>query len=454
MPAPAHNHHPLPDGDDYSSANFLRFQELLRREAGEASLLWLLRDGLFAAIFNDHWQIRQVLRSKDGMLLVPCGWILWVLLHVLQGRRKRGAMPPDQRKPAMAHFLFLSPRSNHFKRLHPLMREMAATTTCMGWITRQEILPLIPNEDAAAFTFIAEHWPAWVRPSDLWTAARESRRLKKLLGPRMSRSQLAASRIHMVKFLAWRRFWRLEFRASKPDLLVITYEKDPVAKAMFEAGREAGVPRRVHWAHSLRHGSLQATLATELWCMTELDVDYFRPLLPSGCQALHRLNPESAELIRTIGMLDENSFAGSTPRRFLFLGSGKDVAYTREQSEADMGVIRKAMDAFGDKVQWRFRPHPGNVDGFKADLQALGLGAVELSQKPLHEDLAWAQGVGSTFSSVLVDVKPTGRKIFWVHDEIRNLYGVDELIRGGFGVHLDSAHVIQRLGEALVIESD
>jgi hypothetical protein len=445
---------PLPASDDFSSANFIRFQDLLRKEVEEASLLWLLRDGLFAAIFNDTRQIRRVARSKDGLLLIPGGWILWLLLRVLHGHWKRSGKTLNQRKPATAHFLFISPRSNHFKRIHPLMNEMAATMSCRGWIAGQQILPLLQNRDAAAFSFICEYWTAWVKPADLWTAARESRHLKKLLGPRMKRLQHATSCIHIVSFLAWLRFWRHEFRASTPELLVITYEKAPVAKAMFEAGREAGVPRRIHWAHSLRHGSLQATLATELWCMTELDVDYFRPLLPSGCQALYRENPESAELIRTIGMLDENSFADTTPRRFLFLGSGKDVAYTREQSEADMGVIRNALDAFGDKVEWRFRPHPGNVDGFRADLQAVGLGDVELSQRPLNEDLAWAQGVGSTFSSVLVDVKPTGRKIFWVHDDIRTLYGVDELIRGGFGVHLDSSQVIQRLSEALAIKQD
>lgn len=442
----------LPASDDFSSANFVRFQDMLRKQTKDASLLWLLRDCLFAAIFNDTRQIRRVVRSKDGVLLVPGGWILWILLRVLYGHWKGSSKTLNQRTPAAAHFLFLSPRSNHFKRIHPLMNEMAATMTCRGWITGQDILPLLPNGDAAAFSFIADDWTARVKLTDLWTAARECHQLKILLGPRLKRLQLATSCIHVVMFLAWLRFWRHEFLASTPELMVITYEKAPVAKAMFEAGREAGVPRRVHWAHSLRHGSLQATLATELWCMTELDVDYFRPLLPSGCQALYRENPESTELIRTIGMLDETSFANTTPRRFLFLGSGKDVAYSREQSEADMRVIRHAMDAFGDKVEWRFRPHPGNVDGFRADLHAAGLGHVDLSQRPLNEDLAWAQGVGSTFSSVLVDVKPTGRRIFWVHDEIRTLYGVDELIRGGFGVHLDSSHVIQRLGEALSVK--
>lgn len=439
-----------PIGGDFSTANFNRFQDLLSREAGESSLLWTLRDSLFATIFNDTRPLRQVLRTKDGILLFPGGWIIWVILRVLHGI-KHERDPAPHRVKADAHFLFLSSRSNHFQRIRPLVDEYAATMTCRGWITRREILPLFKNRETSTFPFIGEHWTAWVRISDLCTAAQQSSALKQILGARMGLLQLASSRLVIVKYLAWLRFWRNQFRGAPPALLLSTYEKDPISKAMFEAGREIGVKRRIHWAHSLRHGSLQATLATELWCMTQLDVDYFQPILPASCKALYHENPESAELIRTIGRFDPSELNSPNVRRFLFLGSGKDIAYTREQSEADMQVIRKAVDKLGDRVTWRFRPHPGNIPAFKSDLMAVGLGHIECSTRPLNEDLAWAQGIGSTFSSVLVDVEPTGRKIFWVHQQIRTLYGVDELIRGGFGIHLDSETIVSKLREALAI---
>jgi len=105
-------------------------------------------------------------------------------------------------------------------------------------------------------------------------------------------------------------------------------------------------------------------------------------------------------------------------------------------------------------VCWRFRPHPGNIPRFREDLTALGMDQVDISTNSLRDDLQWAHAAGSPFSSVLVDMKQTGRKIFWVQEKIRPLYGVDELIREGYGIHVDSSSVVSRIREAFGISEN
>mgnify|MGYP000937766134 FL=1 len=227
-----------------------------------------------------------------------------------------------------------------------------------------------------------------------------------------------------------------------------------MAKAMLHVAKQMGVPNRIHWAHGLRHASLQSTLASELWCIIESDVDYYRPILPEGCKPVYKQSPEAIELIQGIGILGEDELQSLPTVNFLFLGNGFDSAYTSDLSRADMAVIRTAMAGLGTQVCWRFRPHPGNIPRFREDLTALGMDQVDISTNSLRDDLQWAHAAGSPFSSVLVDMKQTGRKIFWVQEKIRPLYGVDELIREGYGIHVDSSSVVSRIREAFGISEN
>ena len=431
---------------DFSSESFGVFQVRLKNHVATDSLLWVLRDGLFRTLFHDPLSARRLIRTKDAMLVAPAGWIPWFILRLVHAKMKgRDAIP----EPELigAHLLFLSPRSNHLKRIHPLFKEMTEEFRCRAWITHPALLELIDRSDQESFHFAPDAWTKFLKPADLWRASRAARQLDRILPASVTQIQRSMVRVYIATFLAWKRFWNKQL-VHAPELVLTTYEKDPIAKALFAVAFERGVPRRIHWAHSLRHASLQATLASELWCMTELDVRYYHDPLPGHCRASYKENPESAELIRTIGRVDDEELQGLETINFLVLGSGFDAAYTPELSREDMGVIKTAMSGLGNRVNWRFRPHPGNIPAFRADMDAHGLAGIALSNNTLNEDLQWAHAVASTFSSLLVDVRPTGRKIFWLHEEIRPLYGVDDLIREGYGIQLDSSTAVARIRQA------
>lgn len=431
---------------DFTSGSFERFQNSLRASCPPASWLWLLRDGIFGTLHHDPLTLKRVIRTKDALFILPGGWVLWLLAHKLLALVCK---PPTHGIPANAthHLLFLSTRSNHIKRVMPLMRELSARTTCAGWAGQPEIPALVDEPLRDDIRLARNQWIRTLRFSDLVESASCVSELRRVYPGRLPWLQTGKVHVYVAIFLAWRRFWRDEFK-NPPEFVLTTYEKDPMAKAMMYVAADLRVPQRVHWAHGLRHASLQATFATELWCLVKPDVAYYRERLPPDCVPVYKQSPEAIELIDKIGILEESDLLGLDPVHFLFLGNGFDAAYTAEQSRADLAVIRTAMRELGSRVKWRFRPHPGNIPRFKEDLEALGMSDVEISTNSLHDDLKWAHAAGSPFSSVLVDVKQTGRKIFWVLDQIRPLYGVDELIREGYGTHVDQATAASRIRAA------
>jgi hypothetical protein len=432
---------------NFTGESFERFQALLKDRSSPESWVWLLRDGIFGTITHDPLSFRRIIRSKEALLILPGGWMLWLLIHKLQAMLGRIPAPPP---PAHAsyHLLFLSTRSNHIKRVLPLLRDFNQTALCLGWANQSKILQLIDEDLKPQMRLTSNSWAFHLHLADLRAAASCAKDLGKSLGslhiPWLQRGKV---RIYIALFLAWRRFWEQQFK-SRPQLVLTTYEKDPMAKAMLHVAKQIGVPERIHWAHGLRHASLQSTFASELWCLIEPDVPYYRRLLPADCTPVFKQSPESIELIQDIGILDENDLKELKVVNFLFLGNGFDSAYPAEASQADLSVIRTAMRELGAQVNWRFRPHPGNIPRFKEDLSALGLEQVDISTNSLRDDLQWAHAAGSPFSSVLVDMKQAGRKVFWVQETIRPLYGVDELIREGYGTHVDTKTVTSRIREA------
>jgi len=438
---------------DFSGESFERFQALLRGHCHPESWLWILRDGIFSTITHDPLTLKRVIRTKDALLLLPGGWVVWLLLHKIFALLGK-ISPLPQPSGSTHHLLFLSARSNHIKRVLPLLRDFSEHASCTGWANQEKILSLIDENLKSQMRLAENSWGRTIRVSDLWTAASCGNELNRLIPRAMTPwLQRGKVRIYVAIFLAWRRFWNEQFQI-RPEFVLTTYEKDPMAKAMLHVALEAGVPTRIHWAHGLRHASLQSTLATELWCLIEPDVNYYRALLPKNCEPIYKQSPEALELIRDIGILDENDLRGLECIHFLFLGNGFDASYTSDLSRADFKVIQTAMAGLGSQVRWRFRPHPGNIPSFRQDLAALGMEDVEVSTNPLRDDLQWAHAAGSPFSSVLVDMKQTGRKIFWVQEKIRPLYGVDELIREGYGIHIDSMTAVSRIREAFGIGNE
>ncbi len=427
---------------DYSNDSFERFQKMLGMAAGEASLIWHLRDGLFAAAFYGSK------RRIDSMNRLPGGWLLSLGYQALK-ERNAPRQPSQNTAPNASHFLFLSTRNNHTRRLIPMLEDcLEADKPCMAWSAMPGIRELPPANLRDRFHDIQGMWTRHLTLSDLRRAASLAREVRGILKQELNRRQYAAICQYLVQFLAWRRFWRSTFTNHKPTSVISTFEKAPRVKSFFYAAWEMGVPERIHWIHGLRHASIQATLATELWCMTPGDVRFFKKRVPDACTPIVKDNPEAVELVEHVGVLDLDTIKAGTPLHFLFLGPGLDASYTREMRMSDLAIIRQMQETFGERISWRFRPHPSAKDRFKCELNESGIVVNDFSTRHLHDDLKWAHAVSSSWSSLLLDVRATGRPIFWIQSEIRSLGAVDELIEDGIGVHLDAAVGVERLAKA------
>jgi hypothetical protein len=424
---------------NFSNESFDNFQEAIRSWGGEHTLLWELRDGLFGVLTHSRARLGQVLKTREALLFLPFGWIAYMLSFRVS--------PAPAPVVSTHHLLFLSPRSNHLKRVEPLLRELSKSSPCTGWVANPQTQARIAPDLLPLAKDISRGWRAHLNLQDFRKADREARKLEQMLDWRVPLIERSRLRLYVALFFAWKRFWQAHL--PDPSVFVLTtYEKDPIAKSLLVVAKEKNVPQRIHWAHGLRHNSLQSTFASELWCLTEPDAEYFRTVLPTDCLAIYKPSPEGLELAAKIGILDEEKRREARPVQFLFLGAGFDPDYSPAERLADLQVIRTGMEELGDRVVWRFRPHPGNIPNFLSDLEALGIKEPDISKNSLEDDIRWSHAVGTPFSSVGIDAKLAGRELFWVHAEIRSLYSVDKLIAAGFGIHIDSKSVSRKVTEA------
>lgn len=427
---------------NYSNESFEKFQQTISEKHGKESLLWRIRDALFAeAFYGKSNRLRKLFH-------IPGGWLLVLLVLFLREQRNSSPTVPET-QPKDLHFLFPSPRNNHMGRLMPLLKsELAAGKTCIAYYEDSSIPNLIPDPLRPYFHSLAGTWTKHVRIKDIRESRRLSRQLKTSLKTDLDETKCAALCVYLVQFFAWRRFW-LARLGNHPSKIVSTFEKAPKIKAFFHAAWEHDVPHRVHWIHGLRHSSIQATLSTDLWCMTPGDVRFFENRVPSYCTPSVKQNPEAKELANAIGILDPIALRERKLMHFLFLGPGLEASYDKDMRMADLAVINKIQHEFSDRISWRFRPHPSASERFQTELTEAGIEIQDFSSRHLHDDLKWSHAVGSSWSSLLLDIHETGRPIFWVQAEIRTLGAVDELIADGIGIHLDAKCGILRMKKAL-----
>lgn len=426
---------------DYSNESFERFQQTLKLEVEEESLLWQLRDALFAEAFYGKK------RKFPWLYSLPFGWLLVLAFLWIQSWRNLARRSIPISSAASHHFLFLSERNNHTARLLPLYREIRKSNSCAAWYNIKNLGELAQLDERDEFKFIAGEWTIKIRFQDIYAASRLSKKLAGIFPEDLTKSDRNTITIYLVEFFAWQRFWESTLDPSC-QYIASTFEKSSIAKAFFYVAHSLDAQHRIHWIHGLRHASLQSTLASELWCMTPGDVRFFEKCLPIYCTAHVKGNPEAAELAATISVLDPASLRESDSIHFLFLGPGEEKSYTKDMRMSDLAIIKSLQQHFNSRIQWRFRPHPSATDRFRKELIEAGITIEDFSSGHLHDDLKWAHAIGSSWSSLLLDVRATGRPIFWIQSEIRNLGAVDELIEDGIGVHLDATTGVDRLQQA------
>jgi hypothetical protein len=353
------------NGMTYSNEDFEAFQERLLESTSGSGLLWELRDALFTEAFYGKP------RNSNPLLILPGVWRLKLQHERLLHRKATPATPTH----GAIHVMFLSARNNHVQRLIPTMCSDQSDADFQGWIIEPRVLGMLPKPFAVQSRVIAGAWTKHSHSCDYRNAHIFARDLADSLPGTFDGHKIAVVCAYMVRFFGWQRFWQMAFSENTPQSVITTYEKAEHAKAMLYVAKQLGVPHRIHWIHGLRHASLQASLATELWCMTPGDVRFFRSRVPSYCTPIVKENPEATALAQSIGVLDSALVPALNPVHFLFLGPGKEKSYPKDMRMADLAVIHKLQQYFGSKIQWRFRPHPSATDRFQSELAEAGINA-------------------------------------------------------------------------------
>ena len=431
---------------EYTNVNFEKFQELLETGIGRSHLLWELRDSIFCEAFYGRKQ-KLLLLCK-----LPLGQYLMLLVEWFRSLRQSKNIPLIECR-APVQFLFCSARNNHINRLYPLFKEILAEQEVSAWVSDGLVFDKIDETHHTMFQSIEGRWATELKFNHFSAANKLCFELDAAVPNFFTRTDLRKIHTFLVMFHAWKEVWAKVFHHEMREVYC-TFEKSPIVKAFFAAAKECGIPKRVHWIHGLRHSSIQSTYATELWCMTGGDVRFFKTRVPKYCTPIEKRNPETDLMVAAVGIKRPAKYKGAEPVHFLFLGPGLESSYTDEMRKKDMAVIQQAQSGLGNFVEWRFRPHPSAVDRFRDELKEAGVSADDFSSNSLEEDLVWSDAVGSSWSSLLLDIRETGRPIYWIQDEVRSVGGVDELIADGVGIHASRDNFIESLSNIFHLERE
>jgi len=404
----------------YSDEEFEAFSAGLEKKIPAGEILWHLRDVLFNAMtYRSASEKKVPSRNRFGIW----GYGLWWLL---KGRPQRGAdIPLANLLQARQAFLFLEARDAHFMTLFPLLEK--ADTDGMALLADDAIRERLTG--SSAVQSVAGQWVYGVRLRDFCSAARLMDKARRLVGSDFGPEAQGRLTEYLIQFFGWERFWR---QALGPDCETVctTSESAPVARALFSVAKERGL-RRVHWCHGFRHATWQVTLASELVCHTEGDVRYFSGRVPSDCTVVCRPNPRVLETARAVGMprmLNENELPN-----ILFMSQGPESPYTPEMRIKDLQLLKRLVA--GRNALLRVRPHPReNPDLLRAALAEAGVGEYELSGGGLVDDLQWADIVGTSWSTGLLEAHACGRECVWINAQIELFPIVQELIDEGVGI--------------------
>jgi hypothetical protein len=310
--------------------------------------------------------------------------------------------------------------------LYPLFEKSDPAAT--AWLNSGELKPRFTPQQSAVV--IEGAWTQFVRQSDFFSVLRLIRQARRICDKDFPQEAEGRFAEYLVQFMAWRRFWR----GTLPETcerVYTTSEAAPVAKALFYEAKKREL-NRVHWCHGFRHATWQVTLASELVCNTQGDVRYFRDRVPEGCQVKYQQNPRLKQIAKEVG----------TPRRlgdneepnFLFLSQGPESPYTPEMRLDDLKLLHSFLIKRGEGML-RIRSHPReNAGMLREALQMAGIDNYKLSACSLIDDLKWADVVGTSWSTGLLEAHACGRKSFWINAQVAHFPMVQELIAEGIGV--------------------
>ncbi len=413
---------------------FETFQSRLRTRTGGNEIAWLLRDALFR-------ELTAKAESREKRLLrIPGAWSILILKEWLAALAQAGILPtvPDTTRH---HLLLVSNGANHISRirsrLHRILRENGQVVV---WCSRQTPPPDIPDHELAHYRIIIGAWAKYTQLRHLLDAYKTANFMLDVFPDESSRESFGNIFLYMVRFFGWRDFWKTVFR-NTPESVCSTYEKGYDAKPLFLLASETGVPSRIFWLHGMTHESLESTAASEMWCMSQVEADGLKTLLPPHCISVYAQSPQSIALLEKIGYLDECERMELRHVNILVLGTGNDNLYDDFSRIEDLASVKKLQGLVGGSCSFRFRPHPGAIDRYRRNLNAAAISVNDFSQRSLEEDLSWSHAIMAPYSSVATDAFESGRQIFWTQRSNRNLYAISDYIKAEIGMRVEPESV-------------
>lgn len=421
---------------NYSNESFESFQAKLAIAYHPDDLIWIARDGLFTQAFYDHE------KNKNPIFNLPLSDVAYLVRNRFI---KSNSKCIDQLEKVDTCIIIPSSRSNHLGRLLPYMNDK---TVKYGVITTTNCKLDFNNNQ-----IIWEHDPCTgaakkARPLHYYLARTQMSKFYDSISIDFTAKQKRFMTLYLCEFHVWVELWTELLKKCDAKQIVSTFECSASGKALFFSAKQLGIQSRIHWYGGMRHAILQSTLSTELWCQTQSDVRYFEKKVPEYCKVSVKKNPECQRIADNIGVLDRTQPL-EPPLRFLFLGPGANPLYTKDMRLNDLKTLKHIQTFFGDKIVWRMRPHPSRIERFVSELHEVGIVADDISTRDLYEDLKWAHAVGTGTSSLLLDLIDSGRYLFWIQAELRNISSVNEHVSDGIGVHLDLSNAKQELNKIL-----
>lgn len=372
---------------------------------------------------------------------IPGGSILSLIKHKALMKQNKVNSSLDKVKTCV---VIPSMRSNHIGRLIPFMEDNPSHYGV--FTTTPSKLDFSKNDKVQWSHDITGAWTKKLRPTHYLKSKKIISDISLNVPVDLNATQKYMLSMYVCQFFAWLEVWNELLSNCKPDRIITTFECSSSAKALFVSASELEIPSRIHWYGGMRHAMLQSTLSTELWCQTLSDARYYQNKIPSQCKALFMENPERVKLGNDLGIINRDQIHEG-PLRFLFLGPGSNPVYTKSMRMADLSVIKSVQNAFGNKIVWRFRPHPGKVQRFHDELSEAEVTSDDFSTRPLNDDLKWAHAIGTATSTLLLDLVKTDRKLFWIQYNLRSISSVDEHLADGIGIHLDYDACVHKLSQ-------
>jgi hypothetical protein len=447
---------PTADGECFvfNDPNLIQFEQALSRWRNTDEDIWLLRDALFLHLAEGSGKETR-LRFRLGFL----SYLPKLFLSCLCARRSPDANPP----PAAEFLVFVSGLlSKEYDTLKPIITELAKTHTVLVLWISEEAVPA----DVIESLLPAKLWH--VRHSE--TIAESKTALLAdcaSVGRLLLRVAIACRHLrgigrafwqhgaplfdYLICLRLWERFLTARLAGHPFRTVAFVSDINPPGKILAKLARRHGW-RSHHFMHGFPGLENTQAIATDIYSFSQIDRDYFieHGWPPSRVHAIG--HPRQVSLTRQIRSR-RTLAVGEGGVRVLFAGTHavKGGFDDRQHHQTMQTVLEVASRLQLTPAEFRVRLHPVDDPAIYPKLAerfAPHLGKDAISNRPVAEDLAWANVVLTVSSTMAMEAAYADCLLIWLsfgpfRYEIR-----ERLAEHGYGLMATSGEELRRILEA------